>query len=408
MRKHHNGFCVLGLSLGLSLGLFQSTAWAQDASELHQQALQAFTQARYAEALRLFKEAYAATSSPAMLVRIGQTHLKLGHKAEALDACLNYLTLSADKPDPMYRGYAEQCVADARVGLVPGPAAVPNRQPAALPQAAATTVAKTPTKTPVVIEEDDPVPKKQVPSVSASARPAVSPGLPPPAVLPPPSAPPPVSLARTTGASLMAVYDHCLQKQRDGHGDAAQQCYEDLVPNALRSSGMQENEIALVLSQLRRYPNPAVAVPWTAQHRVVETRNTGLWVAGLTLWLSALVPAVVMGPLYAENPVFGEHTDAQTHSTIHYTLMAPVVGPFISGIWLPLVSEDRRYAALHYTVPWIVADGLAQLAGVTMLIAGAQKTKYRLSPAASRVVRSLQVAPIKTPELSGLSVVGRF
>ncbi len=215
-------------------------------------------------------------------------------------------------------------------------------------------------------------------------------------------------LAVPSGASLTSVYDYCLKQQQDGRGEAAQRCYEELWPNALRSSGLQESEISLVQAQLRRYPNPAVAIPWSMQRRTVEQRNTGLWAAGLTLWLSALVPAVVMGPLYAENPVYGELADSSTHRSIHYTLMIPVVGPFISGIWLPLVSGDRSYAAIHYTVPWIVADGVAQLVGLTMLVAGAQKTKYLLGPGATQIVRSLRVVPFRSLDQSGIAVVGRF
>jgi hypothetical protein len=79
------------------------SAFAKDASELHQDALRAFTEARYEEALRLFKEAYDVTSTPEMLVRIGQTQLKLGRKVEALDACQSYLTLTADRPDDVSR-----------------------------------------------------------------------------------------------------------------------------------------------------------------------------------------------------------------------------------------------------------------------------------------------------------------
>ena len=56
---------------------WSQSAFAKDATELHQEALRAFTEARYEEALRLFKEAYDATNTPEMLVRIGQTQLKL-------------------------------------------------------------------------------------------------------------------------------------------------------------------------------------------------------------------------------------------------------------------------------------------------------------------------------------------
>ncbi|HND11789.1 MAG TPA: hypothetical protein PLY80_15215 [Pseudomonadota bacterium] len=394
--RNRRWMCALGLFFGLGVS---ETAWAKDPSELHQDALRAFTEARYEEALRLFKEAYDATNTPEMLVRIGQTQLKLGRKAEAMDACQSYLSLTADRPEPMYRGFAEQCVTDAKSGLFP---ASSSARPTPAPAAA------TNRKPPLIVEEDDPPTPAPRPLLATTPppKPVISPPAPPP-----PAVPPGLASSMTTtpsGASLTAVYDYCLRQQREGRTDSAQRCYEELLPNALRSSGMQEADITLVMSQIRRYPHPAAAVPWSMQKHTVEKRNTGLWAAGLTLWLSALVPAVVMGPLYADNPVYGEQADTQTHQIIHYTLMAPVVGPFISGIWLPLVSDDRSWAATHYTVPWIVADGVAQLVGVTMLVAGAQKTTYRLGPAASQIVRSLQVAPLKSQDLSGIAVIGRF
>ena len=67
--RNHELMCALGLAA--MLGSSQ-TAWAKDASQLHQDALRAFTEARYEEALRLFKEAYDVNSTPEMLVRIGQ------------------------------------------------------------------------------------------------------------------------------------------------------------------------------------------------------------------------------------------------------------------------------------------------------------------------------------------------
>lgn len=402
---------ALGLS---SLVAFDSTAWAKDATELHQEALRAFTEARYTDALQLFKEAYDATNTPEMLVRIGQTQLKLGRKTEALDACQSYLSLTADRPEPMYRGFAEQCVADAKTGLLPNRPTLVGDSTARSATAASPATTSTKPSIPIIEEDDRPA--------SPASRPllATSTGNQPtsrtaPSDKPAPDAIPPTlassMLSQPSGASLSTVYDFCLRQQQEGRTEAAQRCYDELIPNALRSSGLQESDVLLVRSQLRRYPNPATAVPWTMQKRTVEQRNTGLWAAGLTLWLSALVPAVTMGALYAQNPVFGEKTDSDTHRSIHYTLMIPVVGPFISGIWLPLVSEDRSLAAKQYTVPWIVADGVAQLVGITMLVAGAQKSKYLLGPGASQIARSIRIVPYRSSDLggqSGVTLVGRF
>ena len=136
-------------------------------------------------------------------------------------------------------------------------------------------------------------------------------------------------------------------------------------------------------------------------------RNTGLWAAGLTPGLSALVPAVVMGPLYADNPVYGEQADTQTHQIIHYTLMAPssVRSSAESGCrWFPTIVAGPR-PITRFPGSWPMVSRSSS--SVTMLVA-AQKTTYRLGPRRLQIVRSLQVAPLKSQDLSGIAVIGRF
>ena len=88
--RNRRWMCALE-ELVFGLGVSE-TAWAKDPSELHQDA-SAFTEARYEEALRLFKEAYDATNTPEMLVRIGQTQLKLGRKSGS-DGCLSVVPVA--------------------------------------------------------------------------------------------------------------------------------------------------------------------------------------------------------------------------------------------------------------------------------------------------------------------------
>jgi hypothetical protein len=208
--------------------------------------------------------------------------------------------------------------------------------------------------------------------------------------------------------SLNTTYDLCVKHLQDGRVDSARSCYVDFVPDALRAGGVPEADLPLILTQLKRYPDPASAVPASLQVRYEERRNDGMWGAGLAMWLSAWVPALVFGPLNAEEyKPYGEKTDATTRRAIHYTLMAPVVGPFISGIWLPVVSYDGKDAAINYSVPWIVADGITQLVGFSLLLAGYTKRRVPVRMLGG-TVQSLRVAPYATGDTNGIAVLGRF
>jgi tetratricopeptide (TPR) repeat protein len=99
--------------LPASGGSGSAAAATPDAQDYHRRALQAFTEARYEQALQLFSLGYADTKHPELLIRIGQTYLKLGRSAEALQACQAYL-VRMETPEPTYKGYAEQCIAEAK------------------------------------------------------------------------------------------------------------------------------------------------------------------------------------------------------------------------------------------------------------------------------------------------------
>jgi hypothetical protein len=224
-----------------------------------------------------------------------------------------------------------------------------------------------------------------------------------------PLAPAPAAAPSGLGAS----YEYCVKQQQDGRADSARSCYLDFVPNALRAGGVPEADVPLVMGQLLRYPDPSSAYPSALLPRYEERRNDGLWGAGLAMWLTAWVPALVFGPLDAERfRPFAERADERTARAVHYTLMVPVFGPFISGIWLPMVSLNRSEAAVNYSVPWIVADGITQLVGFSLLLAGHSKRRVAIRPvpgsASSLNLQSLRVAPYATGDVQGVSLSGRF
>lgn len=395
--------------LPASGGSGSATAPTADAQDYHRRALQAFTEARYEQALQLFSLGYADTKHPELLIRIGQTYLKLGRSAEALQACQAYL-VRMETPEPTYKGYAEQCIAEAKRSADRGTTA-PSGGTAAVARAAAAPA--------TVSSARDAGSAAAVTSKAAATSPPVTTPpaaaavLPAPVVATPAAAPaeapvlggvsptPTVSVLASP-RSLAVQYEECLAHQREGRVDAARACYLTFLPGALRDGGVTDGNVGATIAQLQRFPDPVAAFPMSTK-RFEDRTNPGLWGAGLALWLAAMVPPAVMGPLYAR-----QNTEDKN---IYYTLMVPIVGPFISGIWLPLTrapGDARNELVKNYTLPWVVGDGITQLAGFTMLLAGAQKTRVPLTPTLARYIDDVHVSPVATGGGSGIGLVGRF
>lgn len=396
--------------LPASDGSSPAAAPAADAQDYHRRALQAFTEARYEQALQLFSLGYADTKHPELLIRIGQTYLKLGRSAEALQACQAYL-VRMETPEPTYKGYAEQCIAEAKRSAADRGTTVSGGGTTAVARAVAAPVT---TGSARDSGSASPVTSKAAAAAPpVSTQPATAPVLPASVVATPVAAPaevaavggpspvPTVSVSASP-RSLAVQYEECLAHQREGRVDAARACYLTFLPGALRDGGVTDGNVGTAIAQLQRFPDPVAAFPMSAK-RFEDRTNPGLWGAGLALWLAAMVPPVVMGPLYAR-----QNTEDKN---IYYTLMVPIVGPFISGIWLPLTrapGDSRNELVKNYTVPWIVGDGITQLVGFTMLLAGAQKTRVPLTPTLARYIDEVHVSPVATGGGSGIGLVGRF
>lgn len=394
---------------------------ADEDPDYHRRALKAFTEARYEQALQLFSLGYADTKQPELLIRIGQTYLKLGRNAEALQACESYVS-RVENPNPLYKQYALQCIAEAKRPVAarqpaPGPgSAQAPAPPAAAPSPPLRPAEPTPpppssplgaAATPPSPQPVSAAPASVVPAnaEAASAPPASA----PPASAPPVSASPasaPAAVSTTSSVpppvNLNSAYDRCLKLQREGRTDAARSCYLDFLPGALRLGGIPDGDVGPLMTQLQRFPEPSSAFPpLLRQHE--DRRNTGLWAAGLTMWLCALVPAVAFAPLYAERD--------SANKNVYYTMAVPIVGPFIAGTWLPLTyapGDTRNDQVKNFTVPWIVADGLAQLIGFTMFLGGVQTRRVAIPPAVERVLSSTRIAPYGSSDGGGIAAIGRF
>jgi hypothetical protein len=202
---------------------------------------------------------------------------------------------------------------------------------------------------------------------------------------------------------LNAEYDRCLRFQREGRTDAARSCYLEFLPGALRTGGIAEGNVGALMTQLQRFPEPSAAFPPLLRPQYEDKRNTGVWASGLTMWLCAMVPALVMAPMYADMD--------SGNKNIYYTMMVPIVGPIIAGTWLPLTyspGQQRTDTVINFTVPWIVADGLAQLIGFTMFLGGVQTRRLAISPVVDRVLSTTRIAPYGSSDGGGVAAMGRF
>jgi len=408
-----------------------------------QQAQRALALGQYEEALREYSNAYGSAGPKELLLDIGQVYLRLEQPKEARTACQTYLNLVSDAT-PSRKATAERCIADAartptrpRVPPpMPAPAAAPAAPPtvyvahaappAASPQAVSPQAAPQPQAAPpqTGVRRDAqpgqdrpfvPPPGRIVsqpprPSALPPPRPTPSGAAPPPApaaavaALPPPgegpvlsplAVPPSPERAAPDGINPYSEYELCLHQQRAGNLSAARECYQRFLPIALRQGGLPESDIGPLMSQLTRFPEPAAVYP-TPARQGERQRNAGLWGAGLSMWLCASIPPLVFGPLYASQT-------SGDRKPIFYSLMVPVLGPFISGIWLPAVSRSKDDAR-DYTVPWIVADGLTQVVGLTLFIIGIKP--HPLPPRLARVLGDVRLTPYASGQ--GAGIAGSF
>lgn len=421
-------------TLGAGLGGVPS-AHAEDWQDHAARGQRALALGQYEVALTEYSEAYGSSGPKDLLLDIGQVYIQLGQPKEAKRACQTYLNLVKDAPAGR-RATAERCLADAgRTSEKPRTPPPLNPPPEGAPAAPPTVYVaqSTPAPPPPKAQPFVPPPGRAASPPLARTTPLPPPTPPPPAAAapaPPPPAPvyspspfaasttpppatpvtpAPAPAADVTAQSALpapaaavveqpnpyAEYERCLHMQRTGDFNGARECYRRFLPLAMRSGGIAESAIAPVVAELIRFPEPAGVYPQPLSSQGTR-RNPGLWGAGLAMVLCGMVPAMVFGPLYANQT-------SDERKPIFYTLMIPVVGPFISGAWLPSVSRSTTDVK-QYTVPWIVADGMTQLVGLALFIAGVQQRPVPTRIA--RVLGDVRVTPYATGQ--GFGVAGTF
>lgn len=129
-----------------------------------------------------------------------------------------------------------------------------------------------------------------------------------------------------------------------------------------------------VIGRLPLVPVPAAAPPRSLYREVRRDRRQML-LGGVMLGIGYLAAAGVAAGLASS---VGQ-PDAPS-AAANYTLLVPVVGPFVSGIVAPVTNENGNGRPLisSWSLPWMVTSGLVQVAGLLMFSLGAAEREHAL------------------------------
>lgn len=322
-----------------SLVIFFSTWWSSEVdakvcSECKRSGRLAYDAGDYAKALQYF-ERVSVRQEPDVLVSIGSCQLQLGRVQEALASCMKYEE-SADRLDEGVLTAAKHCIAVARRRLAQSP-------PLARSQA-------------VIAPER--LPLRESPAAEPDVKSTIE-----------ASSGQPQIVAQQPSPSESAPSAEYLGR---------------LTPPTTTFPPAVEFSSSSVVPSTNPYVPPPSYVSWDRPRR---SRNTGLWSAGLTLWLSSYAAAIAIGTQGAV-AVTTQSNFTPYPSRYYWMLALPLIGPFVSGTLLPAEDvRNRDFLLLNWTLPWVVGDGLAQVAGFVMLVTGASQRSR-----AARITAGLHVS----------------
>lgn len=147
------------------------------------------------------------------------------------------------------------------------------------------------------------------------------------------------------------------------------------------------------------YPPPAQPAR-PAQPRTVTRPNLGLIVSGAVLLGVGWVANIISGLPAGDDP-FDSGSEPEWDA-FRLTSIIPVAGP-----WIQLGVKPTTFAQ-DYWAPWLIIDGLLQLAGVTMLIVGIATPRTQTTVAANEGGLQMALVPRVGPDQAGAALVGTF
>lgn len=147
------------------------------------------------------------------------------------------------------------------------------------------------------------------------------------------------------------------------------------------TSSLPELAATPIRPSLREPRNPGILLPPPMQSLPSSEQrlpHPGLLAAGSTLFALSYTPALLVGFIAGiANWGYADSNNPEPIPWVHasnWTLPIPVAGPFLSGslrIVADRKSKDDSYdfAPFIWSIPWIVIDGVAQVAGMAMIVA---------------------------------------
>lgn len=134
--------------------------------------------------------------------------------------------------------------------------------------------------------------------------------------------------------------------------------------------------------------------------RYEQRRYTGTIAGGIVMLSLGYLPALVCAPLYGSLGISSSRSSGSLQSAVGWSLMLPVAGPFLSAL---LSAGDTRKFGPEWALPWALVDGMMQVSGLVMIIAGARNKRQ-----VPVILDNVKVLPYSQPGGGGVAVVGRF
>ena len=154
------------------------------------------------------------------------------------------------------------------------------------------------------------------------------------------------------------------------------------------------------------YQQPVYAQPVYAQpvrqgtSRTVTRPNVGLIVSGAVLLGGGWVANIITGLPAGDDP-FSSGSEPEW-DTFRGVSLVPVAGPWIQlGVKPTTFSQD-------YWAPWLIIDGLMQVAGITMLVIGIATPRTETVVAERATDFQWALVPQLSPGHAGAAFVGTF
>ena len=208
--------------------------------------------------------------------------------------------------------------------------------------------------------------------------------------------PSPPADARTEAEQALAQLDRLLNPGAAGTAAGASGAHAPLPPNTVYGKIERDGFVGVLPMRLELRP------------------DRRLFAAGWTLLSLGYTAAFISGMTYG---IIGSSSNSSRYDSgfqaSAWTLLVPVLGPFISGILAPSMSAapDRQAAGLTWSLPWMLVDGAVQVAGLALTIASYRHKRLVpvLAPLRGGGDRpQLSLRPYAGPFGGGLTMGGTF